>query len=264
MLLVDEHEIELFDESGLADRTRFWAAPDTFESLSDAAKGRVHGLKLFTDGALGSRTAALQRSYLGAGTENRGLLIYSDEALQRTVTHCLATKNALAIHAIGDRAIEQVISTIEQVGGSNRKQQAVRIEHVQMIDRSLAQRAKSLGLCLSMQPNFNSDSIDYSDRMDAGYCEMNNPFRMLIDDVGFVPGEDLILGSDGMPHGARVALQQSLFPSQPEQRLSLEEFIAGYCLRDDSAGSLDVGVDEQLQTVEIQLSPKPEDDRTRK
>ena len=76
---------------------------------------------------------------------------------------------------------------------------------------------------------------------------------MLIDEVGFVLGEDLILGSDGMPHGAATALQTSLFPPVPGQRLTLDEFVAGYCLPwgDLSHGSIDVMIDEERRSVEV-------------
>ena len=103
-----------------------------------------------------------------------------------------------------------------------------------------------------MQPNFSSDSVDYADRMGANYCQMNNPFRMLIDEAGFVPGDDLVFGSDGMPHGAQTALQQSLFPAFSEQRLSLNEFVAGYCLDNDSIGAIEFSVDEQRRLVELE------------
>ena len=96
-----------------------------------------------------------------------------------------------------------------------------------------------------MQPNFNSDSSDYSDRMDEGYCEMNNPFRMLIDEAGFRTGEDLILGSDGMPHGVNAAISQSFFPTKPSQRLTEDEFVAGYCLADESQGVIEIELDDK-------------------
>jgi predicted amidohydrolase YtcJ len=243
LLLVDEREINIFMEAGLTDRTRFWAAPDTFDTLSTAAQEQVHGLKLFTDGAIGARTAAMKRPFLD-DEKNLGMLIYSDAEFLETVTKCLGTKPALAIHAIGDRAIEQVIATLEQVGEGLRSGKEIRLEHAQMMNLNLARRAKSLGVCLSMQPNFTSDSVDYADRLDADYCQMNNPFRMLIDEVGFVAGEDLVFGSDGMPHGAKYALQQSLFPAFENQRLSLDEFIAGYCISDDSVETIEVDVEE--------------------
>jgi len=51
---------------------------------------------------------------------------------------------------------------------------------------------------------------------------------MLIDEAGFVPGEDLIFGSDGMPHGAAAAVRQALSPPYPDrQALAIDELIAG-------------------------------------
>ena len=103
------------------------------------------------------------------------------------------------------------------------------MEHAQLISLEQAKRAKDLGLIMSMQPNFNIDSVDYASRLPAGVAERNNPFRMLIDDAGFVPGTDLILGSDGMPHGVEYATEQSFNPAFESQKLSRKEFIAGYC-----------------------------------
>ncbi|MFT7633333.1 MAG: putative amidohydrolase YtcJ [Mariniblastus sp.] len=244
MLLVDENEIELFKQAGLIDRTRFWAAPDTFESLSAPAKLDVHGLKLFTDGALGARTAALIQPYLDSNeTENRGLLIHSDAELTQQITACLATRKSLAIHAIGDRAIEQVIESLTACENAIYQAPEIRIEHAQLISRNAADRAKDLGVTLSMQPNFSHDSVDYADRMSAEYRIANNPFRMLIDEVGFVAGEDLVFGSDGMPHGMEAAITQSLSPSLSSQQLSLDEFVAGYCMEDESLGTIEIEIE---------------------
>jgi hypothetical protein len=78
---------------------------------------------------------------------------------------------------------------------------------------------------------------------------MNNPFRMLIDEAGFVPGKDLLFGSDGMPHGARYALESALFPPFPGQRLSLPEFVAGYCMPDLENGFIDVAIDYENREI---------------
>ena len=91
MLLVDEGEISLFESAGLLSRTRFWAAPDTFESLSESAKLAVEGLKLFAHGAIGSRTAAMKRTFLNEAAANYGMLIYADEELARTLHSCFDT-----------------------------------------------------------------------------------------------------------------------------------------------------------------------------
>ena len=245
--MIDEREIEIFQNTGLNNRTRFWAAPDSLEMLTESAKQRVHGLKLFTDGALGARTAALHRNYLPephSGNSNRGILLYSDELLARTILGCFETGKSLAVHAIGDRALDQLVTVLESLKSRVAECPQIRIEHAQLITRDVAQRAKNLGIVLSMQPNFSSDSEFYCDRMDAEYCGTNNPFRMLIDQVGFQAGLDLVLGSDGMPHGVEYALQQSIFPSLESQKLTLEEFQAGYCLDDFSRGHIEVGLDE--------------------
>ena len=230
MLLVGEQEIEWFQATELIERTKFWSAPETFDMLSHGARDAVTGLKFFTDGALGARSAALQSPYsdVSAPKSNHGMLIHSDSQLLKQLGSASHTQKSIAIHAIGDRAIEQTLTTLERLGPSRNQFPKIRLEHAQLINLQQAQRAKRMGLILSMQPNFNSDSVDYKDRLPVDYPARNNPFRMLIDQVEFQPGVDLLFGSDGMPHGAAFALQQALFPQHEQQRLSLDEFVAGY------------------------------------
>lgn len=247
MLLVGEDEIQLFDAAGLSGRTQFWAAPETYDSASPVNRQRIHGIKLFTDGAIGVTTAALHAKYRTA--DHRGMLLYSDEALEALITR-YAGEKPMAIHAIGDAAIDQVVAAVENVRPDTSRH-GIRIEHAQFISESTARRAKALGLHLSMQPNFSEDSVAYAERLPDGYPARNNPFRMLIDRVSFVPGVDLYFGSDGMPHGVQPALRQSLFPDggYEGQVLTLDEFIAGYCLPDMRHGSIVVDVDPVSRSV---------------
>ena len=248
MLLVGEDEIQWFDDAGLANRTQFWAAPETYESASPANRERIHGIKLFTDGAIGVTTAALHEKYRTA--DHHGMLLYSDEELEALIVRYSGRK-PMAIHAIGDAAIDQVVAAVERAARHVVSRQTIRIEHAQFISEAMARRAKALGLHLSMQPNFSEDSVVYAERLPAGYPARNNPFRMLIDRIGFTPGVDLYFGSDGMPHGAQEALRQSLFPQggHDDQVLTLDEFIAGYCLPDMTHGSIDVEVDSTGRSV---------------
>ena len=235
MLLVGEQEIEWFEEAGLSHRTKFWAAPETFNELSRSARSKVHGLKLFTDGAFGAWSAAISDCYLGQ-PENRGMLIYEDKQLQQILIDGSKIQSAIAIHAIGDVAIEQTIAAIEQTEAHN-EFDVIRIEHAQLISEAQAIRAKELGIVLSMQPNFNSDSKVYADRLPPALLDANNPFRMLIDKVGFQPGDDLIFGSDGMPHGVEHGLKEVTKPARENQKLTVEEFRLGYT--GSSAGDTD-------------------------
>jgi predicted amidohydrolase YtcJ len=247
MLLTGPLELALYEEAGLVGRTRVWAAPDTFARLTADERDRVHGLKFFTDGAIGARTAALSEPY--RGSRDRGLLLYDDAELHAALAAALELGKPAAVHAIGDRAIDQVVRVVEALGAQ--AQGRIRMEHAQFLSEATARRAKEFGMTLCMQPNFSSDSVDYAERLPTGFAERNNPFRMLIDRVGFVPGDDLVFGSDGMPHGWRAALEQSLFPPArfAGQVLRLEEFVAGYGLADDVHGAIDVRIDPDAQRV---------------
>jgi predicted amidohydrolase YtcJ len=243
MLLVDEDEIRLCDEAGVGDRVRFWSGPDVFEACSPVGRARIHGIKLFTDGAIGVGTAAMHAPYRDSA--GRGMLLYTDAELAGLMLK-YANLKPFAIHAIGDRAIDQVVAAAEHVARERRSPAGIRMEHAQLISESTARRAKVLGIQLCMQPNFSEDSVMYADRLPDGYPARNNPFRMLIDRVGFVPGEDLWFGSDGMPHGVREALRQSLCPAggHRDQVLTLDEFAAGYCLATTDAGFTTVDIDD--------------------
>ena len=65
-----------------------------------------------------------------------------------------------------------------------------------------------------------------------------------------------VFGSDGMPHGVREGLRQSLFPDPryPGQALTLEEFVAGYCMPDDRAGHIEVQVDPDRRRVTARVA----------
>jgi predicted amidohydrolase YtcJ len=229
-------------------RIRCWTTPGNFRALSPAAQDAVAGLKLFTDGALGARTAAMDDGFRGGAP---GLLIYDGNGLEEVLAELHPLGKPMAIHAIGGRAVTQTLTALERTAALGLRFPWVRLEHVQFISLADALRAKALGVILSMQPNFNSDSVDYIDRLQPHDVESNNPFRMLLDEAGFRCGEDLIFGSDGMPHGVEYALQWSLFPPFPGQRLSVEELVAGFGLPPEGTGRSTLAVDRERRTVRL-------------
>jgi hypothetical protein len=248
LLLTGAGALRVIQASPWKDRIRCWAAPAIFRTLDAESREAVTGLKLFTDGALGARTAAQEGGYLD-GTE--GLLLHPGPELERELAALHPLGNPIAIHAIGGRAIEQVLVALEHLAKAGQTFPRVRMEHAQFITLSQAIRAKGLGVILSMQPNFSSDSVDYPDRLGPRDLEANNPFRMLIDQAGFTCGQDLILGSDGLPHGVEYAFQWTLFPPYPGQRLSPEELVAGYGLAPEGQGQAVLMVDEDRRAVRL-------------
>jgi predicted amidohydrolase YtcJ len=220
-----EESLEVIANGPFAGRVESWATPASHAGLSAGGRSRIKGFKLFLDGSIGARNAAILPTFLGG---EKGLLLHDDEGLETILAGLAPEGKPVAIHAIGQRAIGQALGALDRLRRQAVTFPHVRLEHVQFIDRDQAFRARDLGLCLSMQPNFNSDSTDYADRLPAALLAANNPFRMLIDEAGFRPGHDLILGSDGMPHGLACALQSALFPAFGGQRLDVAELVAGY------------------------------------
>lgn len=189
-------------------------------------------VKIFLDGSLGARTAAFTKEYL----------LYKDWELERLLLE--STDKDVAVHALGPLASEQILNVLERLP----KRPKIRLEHCQFIDKTQALRAKELGIILSMQPNFNQDSLIYKDWLGSLWSVRNNPFRMLIDEVGFRPGHDLLFGSDNLPLGLAPTLESALFSEIEGQRLCLEELLKGY-RADDRYGTNTYQIDCTKKTA---------------
>ncbi len=251
MLLIDEETLWMLDGSEYSGRVKLWADLDVFQGFSEEGRDKLEGVKLFTDGALGSWTAAMNGEFKNGSS---GILLHTDEELEDMISGLCGEVDKIAIHAIGGRAIDQVVRVVEGMDGDI---PSIRMEHAAFISEETAREALDLGITLCMQPNFSFNSVEFRDRLADEILEKNNPFRMLIDDVGYVPGDNLIFGSDGMPHGVDYAVRSVFFPPLDGQKLSMDEFAAGYCLEDESKGEIEVGMDREQKEIETSIKSYP-------
>jgi predicted amidohydrolase YtcJ len=157
---------------------------------------RLTGVKCFLDGSLGGQTAALNEPYEGSDTE-RGTLLLDDEVLTSVIDGCLSRGYACAMHAIGDRAIDQVLKV---ASGVPRDARNLRIEHCEVVgDRQVEALARSPVL-LVMQPNFVRNwgmaGGPYEKRLGAKRFRQCNRWRTLRD-----AGIPFVFSSDCMPPG---------------------------------------------------------------
>ena len=120
------------------------------------------GLKLFADGALGARTAAMFSPY-EEEPDNVGLLTLEPDQLTDIAQRAASSGLALAIHAIGDRTNRVVLDVLEAVGPINPHLRH-RIEHVQLIDEADQARLGRSGFVASMQPTHAIHDIKMADR----------------------------------------------------------------------------------------------------
>ena len=114
-------------------------------------KLRMGGIKLYTDGALGSRGAWLKAPYADA-PGNSGLPFLTDAQLLNSISRGAMDHFQLAIHAIGDRANKQVLDAIDEVADTFNGDRRWRIEHAQIVDPADLPRFGKHGIVASMQP----------------------------------------------------------------------------------------------------------------
>lgn len=248
MLLVNEDILKLILAHPMGERIKFWVDPESYRRLSAQSVGKIHGIKVFVDGGLTPKTAALKKPYRNEKTQ--GILCYKDDELLAIMRSVAERDLPIAMHAVGDLAVDQIIRVARVLKSERMWFPSIRIEHAQFISLQQARDVKEAGIILSMQPVFSEDSTTLADILPEGYPPINNPFRMLIDEVGFIPGTDLLFGSDGMPHGVEASLQAALFPPYTNQRVSLEEFVQGYT-RSGELRTMVVEIDDTNKHVRL-------------
>lgn len=135
--------------------------------------------KVFLDGTLGSRTAALHRPYADAEGE-RGTLRVADDALASAVAAADEAGWAVAFHAVGDRAVSQALDTLAMLPPRPRARPH-RIEHAQVVSERDVPRFAALGVAASIQPvHLESDARWLERRVGRREGSKLYPWRSLI------------------------------------------------------------------------------------
>jgi len=222
--------------------TRVYAAPMETEWQDQAKIGvrhafgsswlRIGALKGYADGSLGSSTAYFFDAFTD-DPKNRGLL--SDEmqslpAIRERFIKADAANLQLCIHAIGDRAIEQVLSTWERVYAAldsrerrHFRARRHRIEHFELPSADPRERAAMLGLAVSVQPTFDrlwgQGGGMYEERLGPARAMAAHPIRTMLE-----RGIEVGVGSDSPiapldPMLAIAALEEHHEPAQRLTRL---------------------------------------------
>lgn len=130
---------------------------------------RIGAVKLFADGALGPRTASMIAPYEGE-PDNYGIIVTDKEEMVEIVSRASAAGLPATIHAIGDRAVHDVLDVYETVRaeeaarGEARHTRRHRIEHVQIIHPDDAHRLAQLDIVASMQPIHAMSDMDMAER----------------------------------------------------------------------------------------------------
>lgn len=204
----------------------------TGEAIEGAAAVEVGWLKVFSDGALGSRTAALFEPYsCDAGGDGTGILTVARVDLEEIVSTARAAGIGVAVHAIGDRANAIAVEVLAHGAAAGLHRD--RIEHVQLIRAEDRERLAGSGIVASMQPVHCPADRDAVDRCWAGREGDAYAWRSLAD-----AGATLAFGSDAPvepvnPWLGIYAAVRRRYPGDPEswhpeQALAFGQALAAY------------------------------------
>ncbi|MFQ6672831.1 MAG: amidohydrolase [Candidatus Tectimicrobiota bacterium] len=205
---------------------RPFAWPEARSRLPTDGTVRLVGVKLYADGSLGARTACLSRPY-DDRPETAGRLGYATGDLAELMEGFHAAGAQVAVHAIGDAAVEQVITAAAAaIAEGPAPPLPPRVEHVEVIHPRSLHRLARMNLVASLQPNFialwGQPGGLYERRLGARFRRMN-PLRSFVR-----RGARLCFGSDGMPFGPLYGLAAAGLHPDEDQHLTPPEALRWY------------------------------------
>lgn len=145
---------------------------------------RVGPMKLFTDGSAGGKTAAMFNPYVGE-PDNLGIMIYEDDQVFDYVRDYHDRGYQVATHAIGDRAIEQILTAYERAVGNDVEGQGNRrhrIEHCGFVTPEQLARMQRIGVLPAPQSIFMYEFGDlYVDVLGSEAAEKAYPVKSFLE-----------------------------------------------------------------------------------
>ena len=216
---------------------------------------KLAGVKLYVDGALGSRGASLKQPYADMPGES-GLAMLTSAQLKNKMSRAAMDGFQTAVHAIGDKANDEVLSAIEELRETYKGDRRWRVEHAQIIDPADIGRFAATGTIASMQPvHQTSDRLMAEARLGPDRLPGAYAWKSLLDSGAILAfGTDVPVESSEPFPGLAAAMTREDAAGQPfggwmpEERLSREQAWQAYtngaayaAFAEDRLGSLEPG-----------------------
>src|SRR4029079_18709586 len=205
---------------------------------------RLGALKGYVDGSLGSHTAAFLESFSDKPGD-RGLLVNTEEDLEKWTQGADQAGLQVVVHAFGDRAIRMHLDVYERVANANGpRDRRFRIEHAQHIAPADLPRFAKLGVIASVQPYHAIDDGRWAElSIGAKRCETTYAFRSLLDSGARVAfGSDWFVAPPTPIEGIYAAVTRRTMPGKnpngwvPDQKIKVEEALRAYTIEAAYAG----------------------------
>lgn len=196
-------------------------------------------IKIFSDGALGPRTAAMLETYVGE-ENNLGMLLLDDEQITALGLRAAQAGFGLTIHAIGDRANHVVLNAYDAL----RKAEAAlglpklrhRIEHLQLVHPQDLNRTAALNIIASMQPIHAISDMEMADRFWGDRSNLSYAWNSLLNSGAVLAfGSDAPVESPNPFLGISAAVTRKKVGQKdggegwiPKEKITLAEAISAY------------------------------------
>lgn len=211
---------------------------------------RIGNVKVFADGALGPRTAAMLSAYDGE-PGNFGILMLDGEELLEIAARASVAGIGTSVHAIGDKANHVVLEAFEALRRAEQAERrtpaSLRMEHLQLMHPDDIRRPAELGVIASMQPVHATSDMPMADRFWGPRSRHAYAWRSLLDS-----GAVLAFGSDAPVecpnpfwgiHAAVTRRRRDGSPGPsgwyPDERLTLAQALRGYTRGPATAAGLE-------------------------
>ncbi|KPV65007.1 MAG: imidazolonepropionase [Candidatus Bathyarchaeota archaeon BA1] len=189
---------------------------------------RIGSVKIVSDGSLGARTAALHEPYNDEPT-TRGMRLYTQEELDAFVLKAHKAGLQLAIHAIGDQAMDMTLTSYEKaLREAPMENHRHRIEHASVLNEELIRRMKKLGVVAAVQPHFIISDFWVVNRVGPKRGRWVYPFKTLLrEGIRIGGGSDYPVEPISPLLGIWAAVARESFP---EERITVDDAIRIYTI----------------------------------
>jgi predicted amidohydrolase YtcJ len=248
-------------ELGLRVYAMLAGAEENLDRMGKPLKGyardmlNISAVKLYADGALGSRGAAMLRPY-SDDTENRGLPFYTRDELTGLAHKANYMGFQVGIHAIGDLGNRMALDAFEAIQGKKPSSLRNRIEHAQIIALEDIPRFAELGVIAAMQATHATSDMNMAeDRIGPQRIKGGYAWRRLLDSgATLANGSDFPVELANPWHGLYASVTRQSRDGRPEggwyadQALTRAEALHSFTLanayaahQEDVLGSLEPG-----------------------
>ena len=183
----------------------------------------MRGMKWILDGTPVERLATVRAPYHDAPSET-GRLNFPQERIDQWVGWAYGSEDPLAVHAVGDAAIDAYLSAAERAGRAEVwRTKRPRIEHGDMLAPDLIPRAKALGMVVIQNPLHFMLAPVLGARLGPERMAWMQPMKSLLD-----AGIPIAIGSDGPMNPFLNIMAATTHPANPKEALTREQAVTAY------------------------------------